>query len=146
MICRPGRVSRELFFPMRRKKVERIRFTPRRILLDGAGMRHPGRRPGAGLDFFPSRPIYYCRPEILHTASSNRACLHPHHTAHRRVHADDSEPAAFAMSLCKKERERKMGRVIRPDIDLDLHREDIALLRELAGKYHPRGMMLVERM
>jgi hypothetical protein len=50
------------------------------------------------------------------------------------------------MSLCKKERERKMGRVIRPDIDLDLHREDIALLRELAGKYHPRGMMLVERM
>jgi hypothetical protein len=39
-----------------------------------------------------------------------------------------------------------MGRLIRPDIDLDLHREDIALLRELAGKYHPRGMMLVERM
>ncbi|HON37851.1 MAG: hypothetical protein ACOX3E_14450 [Desulfomonilia bacterium] len=39
-----------------------------------------------------------------------------------------------------------MGRLITPDIDLDFHTEDIALLKELAHEYHPRGMMLVERM
>lgn len=39
-----------------------------------------------------------------------------------------------------------MGRMITPDIDLDFHREDIALLKELAHEYHPRGMTLVEKM
>ena len=39
-----------------------------------------------------------------------------------------------------------MGRLVTADIDLDFHTEDIALLRELAHEYHPRGMMLVEKM
>ena len=38
-----------------------------------------------------------------------------------------------------------MGRMITHDIDLDFHTEDIDLLKELAHEYHPRGMMLVER-